>query len=151
MKSLRHLLKPHRSIERVEHLTESYLERHHINYLVFDVDDTLVHGRSNELGHGVIAAIRRLSQSPQVQGIYLASNSRRDLTAIGEALGAQIITASWISRKPWPHHFRRIVATIGSRPRHIAIVGDKHHTDILGGNLAGLHTIRVTPRRHLAS
>ena len=47
--------------------------------------------------------------------------------------------------KPNPASFRRAAQALGLPPHQVGMVGDQLFTDVLGGNLAGLHTILVHP------
>ena len=47
--------------------------------------------------------------------------------------------------KPNPKAFRRGAQALNLPPEQVGMVGDQLFTDVLGGNLAGLHTILVRP------
>lgn len=141
------LLRPTLLVESIEDIDFAKLAARGVHHIVFDVDDTLVNKRTKAVDAGRVSALKRALAAGTIQKVYIASNARRDLTGIAALLGATIIPATLFSRKPWPHHFDKILRTVGVPARHIAIIGDRLHTDILGGNMAGLTTILVAPVR----
>ncbi|RLE28916.1 hypothetical protein DRJ54_05655 [Candidatus Acetothermia bacterium] len=67
---------------------------------------------------------------------------RPEVLAFFEEIGVPVI---WPARKPLPRGFKRALWVLKVRPEETAIIGDQLFTDVLGGNLAGLYTVLVTP------
>ena len=142
------LLRPNMSVLRISDITPAMLREHGITTLVFDVDNTLVPHLGNRVDNAIVQHIKKLKRGP-IKKIYIASNSRRDLKAIAQQLDATIISSTRLSRKPLRHHYRKILKEIRQSPDTVAMIGDKLLTDVLGGNLAGMHTILVAPFRRI--
>jgi HAD superfamily phosphatase (TIGR01668 family) len=117
-----------------------------IRYLVLDVDHTLVHYRAMEIDAPTAQFLHEQRECGLVAGIYIASNSRRDLSAIADALDATIIRPSRFKRrKPRPHFFSAVVRAIGCKPEQAVMVGDKLVMDIWGANRCGMYSVLVSP------
>ena len=138
-------LKPDILLNDITALQPSYLEQKQIRYLVLDVDNTLVEPNGTQINQTRREFLQHLLELDCIDGIYLASNSRRDLSALSASIGAQVIHSTRLSRKPLRHHYNRILREIGGPPASILMIGDRLMTDILGGNLAGMHTALVMP------
>ena len=76
--------------------------------------------------------------------LYIVSNNshKQRVSAYAEALGVP-----WknMSAKPLPFKLRRAAREMGLKRREICSVGDKVRTDLIGGRLAGMKTLLVTP------
>ncbi|HSH18117.1 MAG TPA: HAD-IA family hydrolase [Candidatus Saccharimonadales bacterium] len=117
-----------------------------VRYLVLDVDHTLTFYNTLDIDPETAAYLLNQKEQGRLDGIYIASNSRRDLTPIAGALEAVIIRPSRFKRrKPRTRFFSRIIETIGCKPEEAVMVGDKLVMDVWGGNRAGMYTVLVTP------
>jgi HAD superfamily phosphatase (TIGR01668 family) len=121
------------------------LRQRGVRYLVMDVDHTLVPLHGLDIDAVTVKILNELRERGVVDGLYLASNSSRDLSAIAGAIGAQVITPRGFIRKPRRAYFRRVLQTIGCRSEEAVMVGDKLLFDVWGGNRAGLVTVLVSP------
>lgn len=131
--------------ESVRDINFAELKRRGIRCLVLDVDHTLTMKRAVELPHATINFLNQQRQNGNLEAIFLASNSRRDLTAMAESIGAKVIRAGRLRRKPSRAYQRRVLKATGYQPSQSVMVGDKLVNDIWGGNRAGMHTILVPP------
>ena len=135
------LLRPDDLIRHVSQITPEFLSARGLRGLVIDLDNTLIPYRSYEDAADMIAWAAGLRGA----GIrlYLLSNA-----TAGRA-------AFWLPRlgfggvgmagKPNPRAFRRAVDALGLPAQQVGMVGDQLFTDVLGGNLVGLHTVLVEP------
>jgi HAD superfamily phosphatase (TIGR01668 family) len=121
------------------------LHKHGVRYLVLDVDHTLAVYNAMELDPATMSFLRRLHDDGPVEGIFIASNSRRDLKPMADSVGAEIVRPGRWQRKPSRAFFGRLLQEIGCRPEEAVMVGDKMFNDIWGGNRAGMYTILVKP------
>lgn len=137
-------LKPDVILNHLHDLDANELKKKGISYLVFDVDDTLTLHNDNHIDPETVAHIKKLTDGP-IKQIFIASNSRRDLNSVAEKIDATVIRSTILSRKPLARHYRKILKEIDKPAGQIAMIGDRLSTDILGGNLAGMTTILVTP------
>lgn len=107
--------------------------------MVFDLDDTLVpRGRS-----APAQAYQELVQSLQESGfqVFIATNTRRDISRIEHELGVAVVRPAGFSMKPFASFYRRVIAKAGVGPQQIAMVGNHFVNDIIGANRAGLVTV----------
>lgn len=137
-------LKPDVIINHLHDLDAELLKQRGISYLVFDVDDTLTLHNDNSIDPRTVRHIKKLAGGP-IKQLYIASNSRRDLSGVAKKIDATVIKSTILSRKPLARHYRKILKEIDKPANQVAMVGDRLSTDILGGNLAGMTTILVTP------
>ena len=128
----------------IHHVDYEALRRRGIRALIFDLDNTLCLWRAGPPD----ARVRKLLKELIAQGFRVAvlSNGRLSLRpevlAFFEEIGVPVI---WPARKPLPRGFKRALWVLKVRPEETAIIGDQLFTDVLGGNLAGLYTVLVTP------
>ncbi|WP_034386559.1 YqeG family HAD IIIA-type phosphatase [Deinococcus sp. YIM 77859] len=135
------LLRPDDVIAHVHDITPEFLAARGLRGLLLDLDNTLIPYGSYEERADVMhwaAELRRAGIR-----LYLLSNatSRRARFWI-EKLGFEGIG---MAGKPNPRAFRRALSQLGLPPQQVGMVGDQLFTDVLGGNLAGMHTILVRP------
>lgn len=119
----------------------SVLRKKHITHIVFDLDDTLVERRSNQL----LPSYAKFIHSLKAQGfeVLLGSNTKRDISDVAKKFGIKVVQPRGFSYKPLPSFYRRVTAATGTTPQHIAMVGNHWLNDIMGANWAGLVTILV--------
>lgn len=130
------------SVDTIEYET---LRRQGVRYIALDVDQTLTHNRAMQLDEHVADALNGLVRAGVIDGIFIASNSRRNLDEVAGILRAQRVRATRLIRKPGKHYYRRLMRLAKCVPQEIAMIGDRLFTDVLGGNRAGLVTIMVDP------
>lgn len=118
------------------------LQERGVKVLAFDLDHTLGVGRTRRLSDEYLAYLAQLRQSGF--RLLLASNAMVDLTALGELMGAEVVPATWWSRKPMKSYFRRLVQVGGGNESEVAMIGDRTLTDVLGANRCGLVSVKVT-------
>lgn len=121
------------------------LRRQGVRYIALDVDQTLTRNRAVTLDVSVARLLNKNVRGGLLEGIFIASNSRRNLDEIARVVNAQRIRATRFVRKPGRRYYRRLLRTAKCKPREIAMIGDRLFTDVLGGNRAGLVTIMVDP------
>jgi len=138
-------LVPDYQVAAVRDMDFEELRRRGVRYLVMDVDHTLVPFRGMDLDDATVRFLNALWERGVIEGMYLASNSSRDLSGIAGAIGAQVVPVRGLERKPRRAYFRRVLRTIGCRPEQAVMVGDKLLFDVWGGNRAGLVTVLVQP------
>ena len=131
--------------DSVQTIDYAALRRHGVRYIAFDVDQTLTHNREVVLTREAADFLNDQVARGIIDGIFIASNSRRNLDDIARSVGAARIRATRVVRKPSGRYYRRLLKLAGCAPHEIAMVGDRLLTDVLGGNRAGLITIMVNP------
>lgn len=135
------VFKPDDLIDHVTEITPEFLARRGLRGLLLDLDNTLVPYGSYDEAAEVIRWATELRGAGI--GIYLLSNATGKRAAFWlERLG---FGGVGMAGKPNPRAFQKGVQELGLRPEQVGMVGDQVFTDILGGNLAGMHTILVRP------
>ena len=135
------LLRPGDIVPSVEAITPDFLLDRGLSGLLLDLDNTLIPYGSYEDREEIAHWLTQL----RVSGIRLAllSNAAPGRAAHWqERLG---LSGAGFAGKPNPSVFRRGARSLGLSPAQTGMVGDQLFTDVLGGNLAGLHTILVHP------
>ncbi len=115
-----------------------------IRGLIFDLDNTLCLWRQGPPSGEMLGFLGDLRR----QGFRICVLSNGHLSSQPEVLSAFSdagIPLIWPARKPLPWGFKRALSVLGTRPEETAVIGDQLLTDVLGGNLLGLHTILVDP------
>ncbi|GAA5513742.1 hypothetical protein Dcar01_02487 [Deinococcus carri] len=135
------LLRPRDVLDHIHDITPEFLAGRGLRGLLLDLDNTLIpYGSYEERADvmGWAAELRRAGIR-----LYLLSNatSRRARFWV-EKLGFEGVG---MAGKPNPRAFRRALETLGLPAWQVGMVGDQLFTDVLGGNLAGMHTILVRP------
>lgn len=113
-----------------------------VKVLAFDVDHTLGVGRTREVSEQYLEYLRLVRRAGF--RLLLASNALADLSPLGELIGAEVVPATFWSRKPMRSYFRRLVETAECDASELAMVGDKTLTDVFGANRCGLVSVKVT-------
>ncbi|OLV19495.1 YqeG family HAD IIIA-type phosphatase [Deinococcus marmoris] len=137
------LLRPDDLIDDIQSLTPEFLARRGLRGLLLDLDNTLVPYGSYEeaAAAGMFRWARELRDSGI--GMYLLSNATGRRAAFWlERLG---FSGVGLAGKPHPRAYRRALAELGLPAHQAGMVGDQLFTDVLGGNLSGMHTILVRP------
>lgn len=135
------LLQPDDLIDHVSQITPEFLARRGLRGLVLDLDNTLIPYKSYEPADDMVAWATELRGA----GIrlYLLSNATAKRAAFWlPRLGFEGVG---MAGKPNPRAFRAALGALGLPAHQVAMVGDQVFTDILGGNLVGMHTVLVRP------
>lgn len=75
--------------------------------------------------------------------VTIVSNNNKDRV---EAFASPVnIPFIFRARKPMGKAFKKALSSMKLKPEEVVVIGDQLLTDVLGGNLLGLHTILVVP------
>ncbi len=122
-------------------ITPEDLKKHGIYGLILDIDNTLVATHTKEADEKVISFIKSLNE----QGIatVIVSNARKERVE----LFSQPFNIEYVYKalKPFGRGFDLAIAKMGLPREKVAIIGDQLFTDVLGGNLKGIHSILLKP------
>ncbi len=126
------------------------LFRQGVRHFVFDIDNTLVSFGKPALDERTRTFLLALKKRPEVCCVRLASNSRRDLSRFGLAIGIDVMKPQSWSMKPFASYYRRILRHTGAQdnPKSAVMIGDKLIQDIWGANHVGMTTVLVRPVGH---
>lgn len=135
------LLKPHLKLKIITDIEKRHLDMLGVDCLLLDIDNTVSTDHGTELVPGLeewIAAMKDAGIK-----LYILSNARGSrVLPFARKIGLDYIG---LAMKPLPFGYLRGVKRSGGQRRNTAIVGDQIFTDILGGRLAGVKTVLLTP------
>ena len=108
--------------------------------IVFDIDNTLVpHGAPAT--KEAVDFIRRLKEIGFKVSI-ISNNTEERVKPFADAVGSAYAAHA---SKPLKKGYFEAMQKMGTTPENTIFVGDQIYTDILGGNMAGMHTLLVKP------
>lgn len=112
-----------------------------IRGIIFDLDNTLVEWKQDDLSPEIIQLVSRFKQSGFKMCI-LSNALEHRVEAV-----ASLLEIPYVSRavKPRKVPFRKALELMETEPDETAVVGDQLFTDILGGNRMELYTIWTPP------
>ena len=135
------LLKPKIKLDRVTDVSLAVLKKYGINTLILDVDNTLSTHHGQTLTDGLEDWLALMRENG-VKLVILSNSKEERVKPFAEKIGLPFIS---MGLKPLPFRFSAALRLIGSERKETAIVGDQIFTDVLGGNLARVKTILLTP------
>ena len=110
--------------------------------VMLDLDNTLLPWQSTDIPD----SSRRWIEEAKQLGMKLCIVSNTHHPKRLDKIAADLRVCSMHrALKPRRGAFARAARMIDAEPKRTAVVGDQVLTDILGGNLAGMHTILVKP------
>ncbi len=128
-------------MHRVTNITLEHLAAWGVTALFLDVDNTLSthHGQQPLEGLYEWLAVMKANS---IRLLILSNSKQKRVEPFAEKLGLEFIS---LSCKPLPFGFWRGLRRLGVKHKQVALVGDQLFTDVLGGNLCGVKTVRVEP------
>lgn len=135
------LLFPKIYVSSITDIQVEWLKELGIKGVLFDLDNTIIRRDSYRFPPEVASYICELRQHG-LKVCIISNNRRKRVVAIAGLLEVPSIHRAV---KPLVKSFRRAMKMLGTSAKETVLVGDQIFTDILGGNLAGLHTILVVP------
>lgn len=135
------LFTPNYYIHSYDTLRVAYLKEHGIRVLLCDIDNTLVPHDVAKPDEKVTTFLRTL-QKEGITIIFVSNNVEERVSIFAQGLG---IACYPFALKPLPKTYKKILREHHIDTREVAVLGDQLMTDILGANLAGLHTILTAP------
>ena len=111
-----------------------------ITAVILDLDDTLLSRTSTDITPKLYSFVENLKELEFK--ICISSNNRFPSRVKFVARELSLPYTS-LAFKPLPQAFEKALTMLESSKKETAIIGDQLFTDILGGNLFGIHTILV--------
>jgi HAD superfamily phosphatase (TIGR01668 family) len=133
---------PKQKADTIYEVDPADLKAKGIKALILDLDDTLLPKTSSDITPKLYAFIENLKSMGFA--VCISSNNRfpKRVEFIARTLNLPHISLAF---KPLPPPFAKALEILGSKKEETAIIGDQLFTDILGGNLFGIHTVLVKP------
>ncbi len=112
-----------------------------IKCILFDLDNTLVPAKTNDLTEKTKELIVSLKQKG-FKVVIFSNSPKTRVKKFAEALNVDFIS---FALKPFTGKLKKFIHSSGYKLNEIANVGDQMYTDILCGNAVGITTILVNP------
>ena len=112
-----------------------------IRGVIFDLDNTLVEWKQDNLQPEIIDLISRFKDRG-FKLCILSNALEYRVEAVAKALDIPYVCRAV---KPRKFPFKKALELLGTHPEETAVVGDQLFTDILGGNRMELYTIWTPP------
>jgi HAD superfamily phosphatase (TIGR01668 family) len=135
-------LRPDLRVPAITDIVVADLMQQGYRALLLDLDNTLLPWQNWDVPESSKQWILDAKQLGMKVCIVSNTHHPRRLNQISDELGIQSIARAL---KPRAHGFRRAAEMMGCELSASVVIGDQLFTDILGGNLAGSHTILVNP------
>nr|WP_239565317.1 YqeG family HAD IIIA-type phosphatase [Brevibacillus fulvus] len=132
---------PNEFVDSIYHIDIAELQRKNIRAVITDLDNTLVEWDRPLAPPEIIDWLGKLRQAG-IQVTVVSNNKQERVERFCQPLGIYYI---WEARKPTRHAFLKAVQYMNVPIAQTVVIGDQLFTDVLGGNLLGLHTILVVP------
>lgn len=133
--------RPDTRARRLEQVNLYVLRHVGIKLILLDADNTLTKWNSPDVSDEVASWVQTAKQMGF--GLAVVSNNRAQrLQALSTALEINCMPSM---KKPLPFGIRGVAKMVGVKPNQCAMIGDQLLTDILAGNLAGMHTVLLDP------
>ena len=111
-----------------------------IKCLLFDLDNTCIPYKHKEVPNKLIKLFDKLTKM-NFKVIIFSNSPERRL----KKLSINNIEYNSSSKKPLSHSFKKIMSKHNLKENEVCIIGDQLITDILGGNIVGIHTCLIDP------
>lgn len=134
-------LQPDIVLNRITDITVTMLKNKNISALIIDVDNTLSTHKGEKFVDGIQEWINTMREN-SIKLIILSNAKTNRLNIFAKRIGIEGIG---MAAKPLPFGYIKAAKRAGVSLKNSAIVGDQLFTDVLGGKLAGVRTILVTP------
>lgn len=119
-----------------------YCMRHvGVKVLLLDADNTICPWNCPDIASEVTEWVET-AKDAGFAVLVVSNNSLERLKPLTEKLH---IGALPKARKPLPFKLKKTVRELGFEPKQCAMIGDQIMTDVLAGNLAGMHTVLLQP------
>ena len=135
------VFKPDIEVETIFDVKPQLLEHLGVTALLLDVDNTLALFKTSKPIDGVKEWIDMM-KAHNIK-LYILSNAKSHRC---KRFASKVDLPFFaMSAKPLPFKIIKAAKKIAKYKKQVALVGDQIFTDVLGGNLAGVNTILVTP------
>ncbi|QRN86551.1 YqeG family HAD IIIA-type phosphatase [Clostridia bacterium] len=134
-------LTPDLYVKRIYNIPFSYLEKNKIKGVVIDLDNTIAPWNSNVI-EKPFSDWLNMVQANGIQIVLVSNNKEERVKVFSKLIDVPFIAGA---TKPLRTAFIRAMDMMGSKKNETVVIGDQIFTDILGGNMVGLHTILVEP------
>jgi hypothetical protein len=135
------LLIPDLYVKRIYNISLKYLKQNKIKGIIIDLDNTIAPWDSNQIDKDFSDWLH-LVKDKDIQIVLVSNNKKERVGSFSQMIDVPYIASAI---KPFRAAFIRAIGVMKLERNQIVVIGDQIFTDILGGNMLGLHTILVEP------
>ncbi|MCP3030387.1 YqeG family HAD IIIA-type phosphatase [Halobacillus sp. A1] len=132
---------PNEHVDSVYDINPLVLKDKGIKGVITDLDNTLVAWDKPDATEEIVEWFQLMNRHG-IQVIIASNNNENRVKLFSEPLDTTFIHSA---RKPLSKAFKKAQKEMNVKKDELVVVGDQIMTDVLGGNLAGIHTILVVP------
>lgn len=135
------LFKPDYHFGKVTDIDPEWFGRNNIDFVIFDIDNTLAEFNNPNLYEGVGEWISKI-QGRGIKCCLVSNNSKKRVDKFNANLGFYTVARAG---KPFSFMLRRALKKHGFKPRQTCVIGDQIFSDIMAANLGGMTSVLVDP------
>jgi len=135
------LLKPDFQIDKITNIPISYFQMHNLTLVLIDLDNTIINPSNNQMIDNLNHWLALLNKE-NISTCFVSNRLINDTEKLAKKLKSRIIINAL---KPLSKGLKEAIEDLNIPSNEICLIGDQTFTDVLGGNLIGLHTIKVEP------
>ncbi|SFF53119.1 hypothetical protein SAMN05216353_10181 [Halobacillus alkaliphilus] len=132
---------PNEHVPSIFDVDPSELKNKGIKGVITDLDNTLVAWNVEDATEEIKDWFQKMNDLG-IQVTIVSNNKEARVKLFSQPLNATFI---YSARKPLAKAFKKARKQMKLRKDEVVVVGDQLLTDVLGGNMAGYHTILVVP------
>ena len=133
--------KPDTRALRLQHVNLYCMRHIGVKVLLLDADNTISPWDSPDVSPEVVQWVET-AKSAGFAVLIASNNSLERVKPLCEKLGIGALSRAG---KPLPFRLKKAVRSLGFEPNKCAMIGDQVLTDVIAGNLAGMHTVLLDP------
>ena len=133
--------KPDTQALRLQHVNLYCMRHIGVKVLLLDADNTICPFNSPNVAPEVVQWVNT-AKDAGFAVLIASNNTLKRLKPLCDTLG---IGALPKAGKPLPFKLTKAVRSLGFEPKQCAMIGDQVLTDVIAGNLAGMHTVLLQP------
>lgn len=134
-------LTPDLYVKRIYNIPLKYLKQNNIKGIVIDLDNTIAPWNSDQIDKEFSNWLH-LVKDNEIQIVLVSNNTKERVGGFSQLIDVPYIASA---TKPLRAAFIRAMGMMKIQKDQTVVIGDQIFTDILGGNMVGLHTILVEP------
>lgn len=138
---MKKLFTPDIYVNSIYDITPEMLKNKGIFGLILDIDNTLVATYIKKADKKAADFIRSLKESG-IKAVIVSNGKKKRVELFCKPLGIEFI---YKAHKPLGGALKKAIEMMDLPYDKVAILGDQLFTDVLGGNLIGIHSILVKP------
>lgn len=135
------LFVPDKYYKTIYHIDYEKLYKQGIKCILFDLDNTLVPANVNKASR----KLKKLFYDLKVIGFKIIIMSNSSKNRVSTFKNELLVDSIFLSNKPKPFKFEKIMQTYNLKENEIVLVGDELVTDIFGANRMEMLSIYVNP------